>query len=141
MSTLAETLRGRALYLDGNLSFANGCVRRVFTSIFSWSKPVKTAAVRHAPREFHDYLDGYFNSFDFYPVCTRQAFVRNDAYALWLDFMKVAGDFSKASERLVNSPEQFLKLGAISGEKLEKLKRQAARQSVRRAVAEAKDKD
>jgi hypothetical protein len=141
MSTISETIRGTALHLDRSPVSARGSFRKLFASIFSLSKPARHQPQRHLQRGFHDYLDGYFNSFDFYPVCTRQVFVRNDAFALWQDFMKVAGDFSRASEQLVISPEKYLKLGAISNEKLEKRKRQAAKSSIRRVIQATKAKN
>jgi len=86
---------------------------------------------------FHDYLDGYFNSFDYYPVCTRHVFARNDAYALWIDFMKVAGDLSNATGEMITSPERFLALGSISGEELKKRKQQAAAKALERTIEQA----
>jgi hypothetical protein len=42
------------------------------------------------PEAFRDYLDGFFNGIDLYPECPRETFLRNDAYALWRDFLRVA---------------------------------------------------
>ena len=138
MSAIAETSRGIAFYPAGGLNAAGGLARRFLASIFHWSKPTGLDPERDVENQFQDYLDGYFNSFDYYPVCTRHVFAKNDAYALWSDFMKIAADTSRSSEALVLSPERFLKLGAISSDELKKRKSKAAEESIRRAIEEAK---
>jgi hypothetical protein len=52
------------------------------------------------------YLDGYMMSFDMYPVCQRQLFMRNDAYALWRDFMAIGEDMNKAAQKLLKAPDE-----------------------------------
>ena len=81
-----------------------------------------------------DYLDGYFQSFDYYPVCTRHIYSRNDAYALWSDFLKVADDLSYSAGEMVSSPERFLNLGSFSGDELARRKQQAATRSVEHII-------
>jgi hypothetical protein len=115
-------------------------LKQIFTLPMIWSRPGKSEAPRDLGDRFHEFLDGYFNSFDYYPVCTRHVFARNDAYALWSDFLKVAGDVSQATEHLVISPERFLELGAISDDDLEKLKKQAAKKGISRAIQQASRK-
>ena len=61
-----------------------------------------------------DYLDGYVQSFDFYPVCTRHVFARNDAYALVVDFETIAEDLSFANDMSVGYPEFDFTLGRAS---------------------------
>ena len=41
--------------------------------MISWAKPSRKDIERSGDLEksFQDYLDGYFNAHDFYPVCTR----------------------------------------------------------------------
>jgi hypothetical protein len=112
-------------------------IERLFTLPLSWSRPGKSETPRDLGDRFQDFLDGYFNSFDYYPACTRNVFARNDAYALWSDFLKIAGDVSQATEQLVISPERFMELGAISDDDLEKLKKQAAKEGIRRAIRQA----
>ena len=73
-----------------------------------------------------DYLDGYFLASDFYPACTRHLFARNDAYALWNDFLKVAEDLSVATNSMVGSPERFMNLESLTSDELEARKRKAA---------------
>jgi hypothetical protein len=51
-----------------------------------------------------DYLDGYFLSLDFYPVCTRSIFARNDAFGLWSDFAKVWNDHSDTMGYMIDHP-------------------------------------
>jgi hypothetical protein len=111
---------------------------RVLGAFLIWSKPTKDDPARDLENRFKDYLDGYFHSFDYYPVCTRHVFARNDAFALWSDFMKIAGDVAQASEYLVVAPERYMELGAISDEELEKRKRRAAEAALRRAIEQVK---
>ena len=112
-------------------------IERLFMLPLSWSRPGKSETPRDVGDQFQDFLDGYFNSFDYYPACTRHVFARNDAYALWSDFLKIAGDVSQATEQLVMSPERFMELGAISDDDLEKLKKQAAKEGIRQAIRQA----
>jgi hypothetical protein len=113
-------------YMDSWLDVKS--INRVILAMSNWTK---VFSKEHKSKDevessFNDYLDGYFNSFDFYPVCTRQVFARNDAYALWSDFMKVADDLSFSTENMITYPERFMALGKISGEELEKRKSKAA---------------
>jgi hypothetical protein len=104
-------------------------IRRVIAQMFSWSRgrSEKTDSANEVDASFRDYLDGYFNSFDYYPVCTRQLFLPNDAYALWSDYMKVAEDFSQSTNRLVQSPRDHLVLEGLTDEEV-KAKNDAATQ-------------
>lgn len=56
--------------------------------------------------KFEAYLDGYTMSFDMYPVCQRQLFMRNDAHALMRDFMVVGEDMNRAAQKLLNAPNE-----------------------------------
>ena len=107
----------------------------ILMAMFSWSKdsPIKSNEVE-SENSFSDYLDGYFNSFDFYPVCTRHLYSQNDAYALWMDFVKVAEDHSTQTKKMLVSPEKFMSLGTMSGEELEIRKRKAATEAVKKAI-------
>ena len=81
-------------------------------------------------RALRQYLDGYFLSFDYYPVCTHHIFARNDAFALWSDFLKVAEDLSSSAAKIIESPEEYMALGHLTGDELKQRKQQAASQSL-----------
>ncbi len=140
MLAVAGTCHGTVSYPDKKLGKEDSFLRRALSAMLIWSKPIVTEPTRPADLEnaLRDYLDGYFNSFDYYPVCTRHVFLRNDAFALWSDFMKVADDLSHATEEMIISPERFLALGAMSGEELEKRKREAAEKGIKRAIEEGR---
>jgi hypothetical protein len=62
--------------------------------------------------KFEAYLDGYTMTFDMYPVCQRQLFMRNDAYALMRDFMAVGEDMNRAAQKLLSAAnEEFSNTG------------------------------
>jgi hypothetical protein len=84
---------------------------------------------------FSDYLDEYFNSFDYYPVCSRHLFQKNDAYALWLDFLLVAGDVGTSANRLYENPENYLNLEGWTKEDVKTRKEQIAREIQSRIAA------
>ena len=139
MLTAASACHGTISYPHKQLRKENSFLLNIFSMVFDWVKSKRKNSQHPDELEssFHDYLDGYFNSFDYYPVCTRHVFARNDAYALWADFMKVAGDLSNATGEMITSPERFLALGSISGEELEKKKQQAATKGLERAIEQA----
>ena len=94
-------------------------------------KPVKIFASRGKSQDditsaFRDYLDGYFNSFDYHPTCTRHIFSRNDAFALWSDFLKISDDLSFAAGSMISSPERFMNLESLASDELAARKRKAA---------------
>lgn len=139
MLAAAGACHGTISYPHKQLRKENSFLLNIFSMVFDWvkSKRKKPQNPDELESSFHDYLDGYFNSFDYYPVCTRHLFARNDAYALWVDFMKVADDLSNATGEMITSPERFLALGSISGEELEKRKQQAATKGLERAIEKA----
>jgi hypothetical protein len=139
MLAAAEACRGAISYPYKQLRKENSFFSNIFAMVFNWVKSTRKNPQNPDELEssFQDYLDGYFNSFDYYPVCTRQIFARNDAYALWVDFMKVAGDLSNATGEMITSPERFLALGSISGEELKKRKQQAATKALERTIEQA----
>jgi hypothetical protein len=77
-----------------------------------------------------DYLDGYFMSFDYYPICERHIFARNDAYALLTDFSRVAMDISNSTSKLVSSPESILGAEALESRDGKEIGREAARKAL-----------
>jgi hypothetical protein len=91
--------------------------------------------VRSDSEAFSDYLDSYFNSFDFYPACSRHVFQRNDAFALWQDFLLVTGDLSTAADRMQANPEKFLNLKGWMEEDVKTRKEQIAREIRSRIAA------
>lgn len=139
MLAAAGACHGTVSYPHKQLSKKSNFLFNLFSIMFSWPKSHRMKPERQEDLEdsFRDYLDGYFNSFDYYPVCTRHIFARNDAYALWSDFMKVADDLSHATGEMITSPERFLALGSISGEELEKRKQQAAQKGIEQAIEQA----
>lgn len=57
---------------------------------------------------FADYLDGYSEAFDFYPVCSRNVFQR-DIDALVDEFWQIARDFSASvGDAIVTSEKDWL---------------------------------
>ena len=104
--------------------------------MFSWSKSnrKKPENPEDLKKSFQDYLNGYFNSFDYYPACTRNLFAHNDAYALWSDFMKVADDFSMATDEMITNPEQYLAAGANSSDAYKKRKQEADQKAIQQAI-------
>jgi hypothetical protein len=139
MLAAAGACHGTISYPYKQLRKENNFLLNIFSMVFDWVKSNRKNEQHPDELEnsFNDYLDGYFNSFDYYPVCTRHIFARNDAYALWTDFLKVAGDLSQASEVMISSPERFLALGSISGEELENRKREAAKKAIEQAIEQA----
>jgi hypothetical protein len=99
-----------------------------------WRKEI---AEKNGEEPFQRYLEGYFNSFDFYPVCTRSSHSRNDAYALWADFLKVAQDLSSINNKMIESPDKFLALGGVSADELENRKKEAIEKSFARLFENA----
>ena len=142
MLTIAGACEGTALYPHQQQGRKGKFLFQLLSAMFSWPKfnREKPKNKEDLADSFRNYLDGYFNSFDYYPVCTRHLFARNDAYALWSDFMKVTDDLSIATGEMITSPERFLALGSISGEELEKRKQQAAQNGFEKAIAEASGK-
>ena len=104
-----------------------------FIVLYSESARVETGS--YSARNFSDYLDGYFNSFDFYPTCTRHVFQRNDAFALWQDFLLVAGDLATSADRLQANPENYLNLEGWTKENVKARKEQIAREIQSRIAA------
>jgi hypothetical protein len=102
----------------------------------------KSASLRRAwyadfDSKFRAYLDGYFLSFDFYPTCERHLFIRNDAYALWSDFMRVASEVSESSAKLISSPERFAELTYESNHDFQRARREATDRAIEKAVHSA----
>jgi hypothetical protein len=85
-------------------------------------------------RALSDYLDGYFNSFDFYPVCERHLFVRNDAFALWTDFMRIYDDLSQSTADLINHTERFVDADLLGTDELKAYQREAAKRALQRLI-------
>ncbi len=79
---------------------------------------------------FRDYLDGYFLSFDFYPVCERHLFVKNDAYALLRDFWAIGVDLNKATKEFIASPEKVLAGSSVDADDLKRRKVQTAQKAI-----------
>lgn len=106
------------------------------TSLFVFSKreTKDTNAVEHE-NAFENYLDSYFNSFDYYPVCSRQVFQRNDAFALWQDFLLVTTDLMTSSDRLISNPKNYLNLEGWTEEDVKTRKEQIAREIQSRIAA------
>jgi hypothetical protein len=103
-----------------------------FWLMFNWAERWrKDFADSDAENPFESYLDGYFNSFDFYPVCTRKLHEKNDAYSLWVDFLKVAQDVGLANEGLKATPERFLAIGALTKDEIETRKKAIAEEIIR----------
>lgn len=101
--------------------------------MFSWAERWrKDFSDSDGDNAFESYLDGYFNSFDFYPACTRKLHENSDAYALWVDFLKVAQDVESANISLMASPERFLAMGALSRDEIEIRKKIAQEQTTKR---------
>jgi hypothetical protein len=101
------------------------------TSLIVFSKRESKQSNAGEPENaFEDYLDGYFNSFDFYPVCTRQLFQRNDAYALWQDFVKVKEDLLFATNQLVSDPVQHLRFEGLTNEEIRNQNDEATKKAV-----------
>lgn len=84
------------------------------------------------------FLDGYFNSADHYPVCTRQLFTRNDAFALWSDFVKISEDFSGSTQNMIFSPERFLDLESLTSGEITTRKKSAAAGAVEKIAERIK---
>lgn len=102
-------------------------------SVFSMAPPDESN--RKARKLFSDYLDGYFNSFDFYPTCSRHLFQRNDAFALWQDFLLVAGDLATSADQLQANPENYLDLEGWTKEDVKTRKEEIAREIQSRIAA------
>jgi len=83
---------------------------------------------------WHDYLEGYFDSFDFYPVCRKRPYVQHDAYALWRDFLAVYKDVSSSTLDLVNSPERFVNVHEMTDDEIRRRQREATRKAIRKLV-------
>jgi hypothetical protein len=106
------------------------------TSLFVFSKREPKQSNSNEPENaFEDYLDSYFNSFDFYPVCSRQVLHRNDAFALWQDFLLVTNDLMTASDRLISNPKNYLNLEGWTEEDVKTRKEQIAREIRSRIAA------
>jgi hypothetical protein len=102
-------------------------------SVFAMSPPDENK--QETSTVFSDYLDGYFNSFDFYPTCTRHVFQRNDAFALWQDFLLVADDLATSADRLQANPKSYFNLEGWSEEDVKTRKEQIAREIQSRIAA------
>lgn len=73
-------------------------------------KNAKRSKYDPSPAEkFWHYLDGYVFGFDLYPVCERQLFVKNDAYAILQDFWAVGSALNDATQELIESPEAVMR--------------------------------
>jgi hypothetical protein len=106
------------------------------TSLIVFSKREnKESSAIEPENAFEDYLDSYFNSFDFYPVCSRQVFHRNDAFALWQDFLVVTNDLLTSSDRLNSNPKNYLSLVGWTEEDVKTRKEQIAREIQSRIAA------
>jgi hypothetical protein len=106
------------------------------TSLIVFSKrETKESNTVDRENAFDDYLDSYFNSFDFYPVCSRQVFHRNDAFALWQDFLFVTSDLLISSDRLNSNPKNYLNLKGWTEEDVKARKEQIAREIQSRIAA------
>ncbi|MGO9173458.1 MAG: hypothetical protein ACLP7P_16055 [Rhodomicrobium sp.] len=53
--------------------------------------------------KFEAYLEGYLMSFDFYPVCERHLFARNDIGAILQDFWAISADVNRGVQDLIES--------------------------------------
>lgn len=104
--------------------------------MYSWADRWRREYVeRDGESPFQSYLEGYFNSFDFYPTCERKLYESNDAYALWLDFLRVALDVEAANEQLKTSPESFLlALKGAPRDEIESRKKEAEARIQRQAI-------
>jgi hypothetical protein len=140
MFAIAETCRGNILYPYESGGKGGNFLLKIFDVMFSWTKSSRKELKRSGDvdKSFREYLDGYFNSYDFYPVCTRQVFARNDAYALWADFLKVADDLSYVTEEMIISPERFLGLESVDSEELSRRKKEAAQKGIQQAFGKPK---
>lgn len=118
-----QLLAGNGIRGSRLLSWLNSLI------VFS-KRETKESNASEPENAFEDYLDGYFNSFDFYPVCTRQLFQRNDAYALWQDFVKVKEDLLFATNQLVSDPVQHLRFEGLTNEKIRDQNDEATKKAV-----------
>jgi len=81
------------------------------------------------PQEkFEAYLEGYTMSFDFYPVCERHLFAKNDAYAIWRDFLMVSSEINRGVQELIDSP--VLQGGSVGNDDITRRKIEAARRAL-----------
>lgn len=129
MAVIAQTCSGRerSPYTLGEFKLVGWMLKLAMDSL----KAIKNLSPKEkSPDEFssafRDYLDGYFFSLDYYPVCTRHIFSRNDVFALWSDFLEISDDLSLATSSMISSPERFMNLESISSDDLESRKRKAA---------------
>jgi hypothetical protein len=90
----------------------------------------KTAQRSALPERLDDYLDGYFLSFDFYPVCERHLYAKNDAYALLQDFWAVGNDLNSAVQTLIRRPEVTLKDSVVDSDDVRRRKIEAAKKAI-----------
>lgn len=105
-------------------------------SLIVFSKREANEPIANEPENaFEDYLDSYFNSFDFYPVCSRQVFQRNDAFALWQDFLLVNADLLNSCDQLNSNPKSYLNLEGWTEEDVKTRKEQIAREIQSRIAA------
>jgi hypothetical protein len=133
MPALATTCHGRVAPPSSAWKGFGSRVISQIVAMASWSvRWHKDIAEKKGDEPFQRYLEGYFNSFDFYPVCARNLHARNDAYALWIDFLKVAQDLSSINNKMIESPDKFLALGGVSTDELENRKREAFTKSLAR---------
>ena len=129
MAVIAQTCSGRerSPYVLSENKHVGWMLKLAMDSL----KAIKNLSPKEkSPDEFssasRDYLDGYFLSLDYYPVCTRHIFSRNDAFALWSDFLKISDDLSLAASSMISTPERFMNLESSISDELESRKRKAA---------------
>ena len=129
MAVFAQTCSGRerSPYVLSENKHVGWMLKLAMDSL----KAIKNLSPKEkSPDEFssasRDYLDGYFLSLDYYPVCTRHIFSRNDAFALWSDFLKISDDLSFAAGSMISSPERFMNLESLASDELAARKRKAA---------------